>query len=299
MGPSRFTPVELSAMATFYDCANVVARAAEVLGRAQEAQSHRQLAEQIAAGFEKRFYQGNGQYKNSGSPQTANAMALVLGLVDAIDPARRKAVVDAIVADLEKRDWQQTAGDVGFHYLVRAMADNGRSDVLYRICNRDDLGSYGFLVNAGWTSLPESWDANGSYSLNHCMLGHIQEWFSQDVGGIAPIEGSAAFKSFEIRPTPGAGVTSARASYASPYGLISTNWSLHASGAEFKLHVRVPVNTTAFVRIPGAEAEDVTESGLAASASQGVELVREDSAGAIFRVGSGEYHFTAAVSPSR
>lgn len=296
MGPSRFTPVELSAMATFHDCAQVVARAANVLGRVRDAERYRQLARQIARGFDKRFYQGNGQYRNSGSPQTANAMALVLGLVDAVDPERRKAVVDAIVTDLEKRGWQQTAGDVGFHYLVRALADNGRSDALYRICNREDLGSYGFLVNAGWTSLPESWDANGSYSLNHCMLGHIQEWFNQDIAAIAPAGEAAAFRVFEVKPTPGPGVTASQGSYASPFGRIETAWDVDETTGEFRLKVVVPVNSIALVRIPGARAEDVVESDIAATDARGVTFVRQDAAGAIFRVDSGTYRFTSRAS---
>ena len=151
---------------------------------------------------------------------------------------------------------------------------------------------------SGWTSLPESWDANGSYSLNHCMLGHIQEWFMQDVAGIAPARDATAFKSILIRPTPGPGVTSASGTYQGPYGPISTSWSLLEDGKKFTLDVKVPVNTSAQVRIPGAWAADVKESGMEASRAPGVEFVRLEQEGVIFKVGSGQYRFEADIRPA-
>jgi alpha-L-rhamnosidase len=172
LGPSKFTPPELSATAIFHDCARRVADAAKVLGKDEDERAYRDLAGQIRVAFNKRFYEGNGRYKNNGSCQTANAMALVCGLVE---PSQQVAVASAIVDDLKKRKYQQTSGDVGFHYLVRALTDFGHSDALFHILNRTELGSYTFLVNAGWTSLPEAWDADKNSSMNHCMLGHIQE----------------------------------------------------------------------------------------------------------------------------
>jgi alpha-L-rhamnosidase len=257
LGPSQFTPVELTAMAIFHDCARRVADAAHVLKRGDDEQKYRDLAARIAADFNRRYFNADtGEYKNNGSCQTANAMALVCGITPAAD-ARR--VTDAIVADLEKRGYQQTSGDVGFHYLVRALADNGRSDAIFKILARSDLGSYAYLVNNGWTSLPEAWDADHNSSMNHCMLGHIEEWFAQDLGGIKPIDGVPAFKRFRVCPVVGEGVTSAGYSFDSPYGRIVTAWRVE--GDQFHLDVTVPPNTSADVWLPNTTTAEHVGSG--------------------------------------
>ena len=90
---------------------------------------------------------------------------------------QEQAVLDRIVQDIRQRGNQQTAGDIGFWYLLQALAQQGRSDVIYDMIARTDMGSYGFIVRNGWTSMPEAWDADTGASMNHCMLGHIQEWF--------------------------------------------------------------------------------------------------------------------------
>ena len=57
-------------------------------------------------------------------------MALCAGVVPAGD---RALLIEDIILDLEKRDWQQTPGDVGHVYFIRALAEAGRSDVLHRV----------------------------------------------------------------------------------------------------------------------------------------------------------------------
>jgi alpha-L-rhamnosidase len=281
-GPSKFTPPELSAMAIFHDCARRVADAAAVLGKADDERAYRALAADIRRAFNRRFYRGNGAYENHGSCQTANAMALVCGLVE---PSEESAVADAIVKDLEERKYQQTSGDVGFHYLVRALTDYGKSDALFRILNRDELGSYAFLVNAGWTSLPEAWDADHHSSMNHCMLGHVQEWFNRDLAGLQPE--AVAWKAFRVRPMPGEGVTSASATLDTPYGRVASAWKQEQG--TFTIDVTVPANTTARVHVPAARREDVIEGG----DDQGVKFVEMHGGRAVFEAGSGTYRFHA------
>jgi hypothetical protein len=98
---------------------------------------------------------------------------------EVVPRADRTMLVEEIVADLQQRGWQQTPGDVGHVYLIRALAEAGRSDVLHRVYARDGLGSYGGILQKGLTALPETWDAtmDGNASLNHCMLGHVLEWY--------------------------------------------------------------------------------------------------------------------------
>ncbi len=246
-GPSRFTPTQLSATATWALCALNVSRAAEVLGRPDDARRYRELHARIATEFQRHFRDpATGKLKHLGSPQCANAMALCAEVVPTTD---RAALVAEILADLEKRGWQQTPGDVGHVYFIRALAEAGRSDVLHRVYARDGLGSYGGILKKGLTALPETWDAmmNGSQSLNHCMLGHVLEWYYGYVAGIRQKPGAVGWKDIVIAPQPGP-LTKAEATLTIPAGRILSRWRIQ--DGTFHLTAQIPVGTTATAILP-------------------------------------------------
>jgi hypothetical protein len=248
-GPSRFTPTDLSATAMWAMCADATARAADALGQPSDAARYRAMHARIRTAFLARFYDANAKtFRNHGSPQTANAMALCANLVPEAD---RPAVVEAIVADLAKRDYQQTPGDVGHLFFIRALAEAGRSDVLHRVYSRTGVGSYGGILAKGLTTLPETWDAItvGSNSLNHCMLGHAQEWLYGWVLGIRQTPDSVGWRSLLIAPEPGA-LPFAKGRTRIPQGEVSVDWTRDAGG--FRLTVEVPKGTRATVVLPVA-----------------------------------------------
>ena len=286
LGPSRFTPAKLTAMATFYRCTDIVAKSAEVLGEKDDSENYQNLADDIRSKFNQTYYLGNGQYHNKKSPQTANAMALVTGLCE---PENEEAVLDAILADLEKRHYQQTAGDIGFHYLVEALSRNGRHDVLQKVLNRRDKGSYGFFVDKGWTSLPEAWDATTRSSMNHLMLGHIQQWFYYDLLGIQQADDSVGYKHIVIKPAFESEVEWVKGHYDSIYGRISVAWS-KKNGA-CSLNVTIPANTKATIYLPVKNGASVRESGKPAEQAEGVTFLAMEKGGAAIQIGSGKYAF--------
>jgi hypothetical protein len=246
-GPSRFTPTELSATATWGLCAQAVSRAAEALGRAEDAKTYRELHARIAADFQRHFQDPvTRKLRHNGSPQCANAMALCAALVP---PADRALLVEDIIADLEQRDWQQTPGDVGHVYFIRALAEAGRADILHRVYSRTGLGSYGGILAKGLTSLPETWDAmmDGRQSLNHCMLGHVMEWYYGYVGGIRQATNSFGWREILIAPNPGP-LTSAEALVETPRGRVSSRW--RKDGSTFWLEVELPKGVKATAILP-------------------------------------------------
>ena len=157
--------------------------------------------------------------------------------------------MDEIVADLEQRGWQQTPGDVGHVYFIRALAEAGRSDVLHRVYAREGLGSYGGILQKGLTALPETWDAmmDGGQSLNHCMLGHVMEWFYGYVAGIRQRPGSVGWTQVVIAPNPGP-LTQAAATLATPAGRILSRWRIQ--DGTFRLQVEIPADVSASAILP-------------------------------------------------
>lgn len=246
-GPSRFTPTELSATATWGLCADVVSRAADVLRRPDDALQYRKLHKRIAVDFQRHFQDPTTRkLRHKGSPQCANSMALCAGMVP---PADRALLLEDIITDLENRGYQQTPGDVGHVYFIRALAEAGRSDVLHRVYSRTGLGSYGGILAKGLTSLPETWDAmmDGSQSLDHCMLGHVMEWYYGYVGGIRQTTNGVGWREIVIAPSPGS-LTSAEVTVQTPRGRVASRW--RREGATFYLETDVPRGIDATAILP-------------------------------------------------
>lgn len=246
-GPSQWTPNELSATAIWALGAKTLSQAATVLGKTTEATTYEKLFEQIRQDFQRHFYDAATKtLKNNGSCQAAHSVALCVRLVPEQD---RASVLQAIVDDLEKRNWQQTVGEVLQVFFIRALAEGNRNDVLHRVYARENRGSYGYMVKQGFTSLPESWDAQPGTgnSMNHFMLGHLMEWHYAYVAGIRQQAESVGWKKILIAPNPGP-LEYASASFSAPSGKIKVNW--RQANGEFEMTVTIPRGIEAKAMMP-------------------------------------------------
>jgi alpha-L-rhamnosidase len=284
-GVSQLTPQGLTATAVYHYDLTILADVARLLGKPQDALKYTQWAKEVKAAFNNKWFNKDTKQYGTNS-QAANAIAIYMGL---IDPADKAAVVDNIVKDIRSRNNSLTAGDIGYRYLLKVLHQEGRSDVIYDMNNRDDVPGYGYQLAHGATALTESWAALPVVSNNHFMLGHIMEWFYAGLAGIETAPDAVAFKKIMIKPEPVGDVTTAKADYQSPYGAISTEWKKEGSG--FTLQVQVPANATALVYLPATKANSITESGKAITANKDLILVRYEKDRAVFSIGSGNYTF--------
>ena len=289
-GESKLTSKGLTSTAIYYQDLAALERAAALSSNEADARRFAESAATVKEAFNKKFFHPDKNSYDRDS-QTANAMPLVLGLVP---EDRRQAVLDNLVAGIRAAGNRVTAGDVGFNYLVRALSDGGRGDVLYDMLVRDDGPGYAYQLNKGATSLTEAWDTNPGSSQNHCMLGHIEEWFYRGLGGIRPDDEGPGFGKFVIRPEVVGDLTWVKCAYDSIHGRITTQW-WRKDGSRLLLRVTVPINTTATVYVPAMDAAAVTESGKPAATAPGVRLLRTEGKAAVFAVGSGSYQFQSTL----
>jgi len=238
-GFAQMTQMGITATATYYYDLSLMTKVAKLLNKTDDATMYSQLAAGVKRSFNNRFFDTQHLQYDSAS-QTANAMALYMGLVE---PRNQAAVVAALIKDIRNRNNALTAGDIGYRYVLRALEDAGRSDVIFDMNSRDDVPGYGFQLAHGATALTESWQAYPSVSNNHFMLGHLMEWFYAGLCGIKQAGDGVAYKKIVIQPQPVGDITSAAADFHSPYGMIKTAWT--KKGNDFTLEVSIPVNTTA------------------------------------------------------
>jgi alpha-L-rhamnosidase len=285
-GKAQLTPVALTATAIYYECICTLELVATQLGKTDEAKHCATQAETVRQAFNRKFFNIKTSVYARGS-QTAQAMPLVLDLVD---PAQRDAVLAGLVRDIASRGNAITAGDVGYRYLLRALAQEERSDVIYAMNNQSEKPGYGYQLAKGCTSLAEAWTADRTSSQNHFMLGQIMEWFYGSLVGLAPDPGAPGFKRVIIRPQPVEGVEWAEARYQSPRGPIAVLW--RKAEHRFFLRAEIPPNVSAEVWIRTRPGDVIEESGEPAVKRPGVRLERIQNGYAVFSVESGDFDFS-------
>ena len=147
--------------------------------------SYNNLAEEIRKAFNTKFFNPVTKVYSTGS-QTAYSMPLFFGMVD---DSIRNDVVKNLIKSINDNNKALTAGDVGYRYLLRALEQEGQSQLIFEMNSKTDVPGYGYQLSKGATSLTESWAALKYVSNNHMMLGHLMEWFYSGIGGIRQADG--------------------------------------------------------------------------------------------------------------
>ncbi len=243
-GEAQLTPKAVTATTIFYYDLQLVIQTAKLFGYDADVTTFGEMATRVQEAFLKKFYNPATGECSTGS-QTAYAMPLYTGIIPAAD---REKVFSNLVDSIQNNDYALTSGDIGYHFLVRVLSENGRSDILFKMNNRSDRPGYGYQLKKGATSLTESWAALPDVSNNHMMLGHLMEWFYSGLGGIYQEENSVAYDRIVIAPKPVGGIEWVNCSFNSPKGIISSEWKREAG--IFILNVEIPEKTMAEIVLP-------------------------------------------------
>ncbi|MFD4778003.1 family 78 glycoside hydrolase catalytic domain, partial [Streptomyces sp. NPDC058427] len=277
------TPKDVIATAYFAHSADLAARTATELG--DDPAPYLDLFTRVTEAFRAAYVTDEGRVK--GDTQTAYVLALSM---DLLPEALRKAAADRLVALIEAKDWHLSTGFLGTPRLLPVLTATGHTDVAYRLLQQRSFPSWGYQIDKGSTTMWERWDSirpDGSFqtpdmnSFNHYAYGSVGEWMYTNIAGISA--GRPGFREIVIRPRPGGDVTSARATFASVYGPVSTRWKVRSGGID--LTCTVPPNTTAEVWVPADTPDAVTHTS--------ATFLREEEGCAVYRVGSGSHRFTA------
>jgi alpha-L-rhamnosidase len=296
--PGATTGKDLIATAMFAHSTDLLQRTARVLGKAEDAAKYGALLDRIRAAFQREFVTATGRVGEN--TQTAYAVALQFEL---LPEAQRAAAAGRLARDIRQRK-HLTTGFVGTPYLCHVLSRYGYLDEAYLLLNREEYPSWLYPVKQGATTIWERWDGlkpdgtfqdKGMNSFNHYAYGAIGEWMYRVMAGIEIDPAAPGYKHTLIRPRPGGGFTRVSASHATPYGRVSSGWTLE--GSAFALVVEIPSNTTATIRLPGARLAEVKEGGQALSAAAGLASPRQDGADVVVEAGSGAYRF--AYTPAK
>ena len=285
-GYSQLTSNGVTSTGMYYYNATILSQIARLLGEEKDEERFTQLAACIRKAYNEKFYNPVSRQYDRNS-QTANAISLYFGLVE---ESNREIVYQNLINDIKDRNYALTSGDIGYRYLLRVLEENGDSDIIYKMNTKYDVPGYGWQLAYGATALTESWQAYGFVSNNHCMIGHLMEWFFSGLGGISQQTESVGFKKIKIKPQMPIGVNSASTSYTSPYGDISCRWT--RKSGKIRLYVQIPANSEAIIYLPTKTTEEITESGRPLKEVEECQVLEVHGENGIsVSIGSGNYIF--------
>ena len=238
--------------------AATMAETALVLGRKDDEERYRRLAEHVRTGFRTAFTDGSGRLTSH--TQTAYALALCFGLLP--DAAARTTAADHLAALVAEDGYRIATGFAGTPLVCDALSDHGHTATAYRLLLQRESPSWLYPVMMGATTIWERWDSmlpDGSVnpgemtSFNHYALGAVADWLHRTVAGLAPA--APGYRRIRVAPRPGGGLERAGASHETPYGTASVHW--RRDGDRLRVHAVVPAGTTAVVDLPGTEPFEV------------------------------------------
>lgn len=279
----QITEGDILSAGLYYHLATIVSRMAGVAGLPDDQRTYEALSVRIRRAFNGRYYNPEtGIYGKGG--QTQLSEALYLGLVEKDEEQRVLAnLLDAI----SQNNFRVETGVVGTKWLIHALMDAGRDDVLHRMVSHTDFPGWGYWIRLGATTLFQNWDA--TQSRNHIMFGTIGDYFYQGLAGIRADVSSPGFKRFFVKPLLNNDLTFTTATYQSPFGRIGVDWK--KDNDVFRLQTEVPVNTTAIIHLPVSDPAHVFTEGQPVADAPGVISVRATAKEVLLEVGSGIYNF--------
>jgi alpha-L-rhamnosidase len=290
------TPAEFVSTAYYARSIELTIRSAKVLNKTEDVRRLEQLHNNVKAAFEKAFFNEDGRMNFEIETQTGYLMAIAFGLLSEEKETLAIQHLKRIIADCDNH---LRTGFLGTPLLPLVLDELGEYDLMYTILFQETYPSWFYSINQGATTMWERWDSythkdgfhkDGMNSFNHYAYGAIGQWMYERIAGIKPLK--AGYKEILIKPFPGGPLTSAQASYDSPYGNINSAWKIE--NGEFELEAIVPPNTTAKIVIPADTNKDLLLDGQPFSENENIKMLKKEESAYELLVQPGRYSFSAS-----
>ena len=285
------TDRDLIANAYFYYSTSLFAKIAGIIGKNDDAQIYKQLAENVKYAFQHEFVTPNGRMATQ--TQTAYSLALAFDLL----PENLVNRVGSLLAEDVRKTGHLTTGFVGTPLLCSTLSAIGQDSLAFKLLTRKAYPSWLYPVTQGATTIWERWDgqkpdktfqSTGMNSFNHYAYGAIGEWMYNYVAGLSIDPENPGYKHILFNPHPGGGLTRAAAELKTMYGIAKSSWKIE--GGAFNYEVVIPANTTANITLPKAKSSSIylNDKSLSEISKQKTKDSGND---VIIELGSGIYHF--------
>jgi alpha-L-rhamnosidase len=244
------TPKDLIGTAFYAHNADIMARAAELLGKQADVKAYSELHGRIVEAFRRRYVTPDGLLASG--TQTSYVLALHF---DLLPKESRAGAATELVRNIKRKEMHLGTGFVGTPYLLHVLEAHGYLDVAYALLEQESYPSWLFPVKNGATTIWERWDGwtpdkgfqdKGMNSFNHYAYGAVGDWMVSTVAGLEMA--APGYRNILFKPRPGGTITWAEARLLTPFGEAAIRWELK-DGALY-LDLLVPAGGEATLSLP-------------------------------------------------
>ncbi|KAF4981577.1 hypothetical protein FZEAL_2643 [Fusarium zealandicum] len=239
---------------------DITARISEILGKTEDASRYKSEAASARAEFAAEYVTPNGRLTSD--TQTAYCLAICFNLLESHQVARAG---DRLAGVVRRNNFRVGTGFAGTPYVCEALTRTGHSDVAYSMLLNESCPSWLYPITVGATTMWERWDSmlpDGTInpgdmtSFNHYAYGAVAMFMVERLAGLQQLE--PGWKKARVQPEIGGEFTWATAQHLTPYGIVSSSWTLKEDSSEkgafiLKVDVVVPPTTTMEVVLPTPE----------------------------------------------
>ena len=296
-GRAAVTEKYLIAQCFYAHSADLLAKAAKVLGKTSDAAKYNQLAADIRVAFQREYLTPGGRLVSG--TQTAYVLALQFDML----PVALRQQAAARLAHSVRDYGHLTTGFLGTPYLNHLLTQYGYHDLATRLLLRVKYPSWLYPVTMGATTIWERWDGQkpdssfqnpGMNSFNHYAYGAIGDWLYKRVAGIDIDAGAPGYRNIILKPHPVDTLGKVQASLQTPYGKLAATWYSSADSAYYE--VTIPHNATATIHLPAENGLQVLEANKPLFTLVEQAQVKQQDGRIVFTLGSGTYHFSFPYS---
>lgn len=226
--------------------AEIVSKAAKVLGKTKEAAEYAKLSREQFTALKKEYFSPTGRCCIR--TQTAMILTLKYHLSD------NEALIKETLRNLfNESDHKLKTGFTGTPLLGNVLTENGFSELAFELLLNEDFPGWLNEIKLGATTVWERWNsilADGTISgtemnsMNHYSYGSIVEWLYRHVAGIGQKENTVGFQCAHLAPLYNWDLKEVSAQYDSAAGLYKTAWKI-LDETHVSLSVTVPFHATA------------------------------------------------------
>lgn len=219
----------------YIKCLRILEKIADLLGKNAEIPVFSQKAEALKQALMRTYYsQESGNFFEN--VQGANAYGLDIGLGD-------ERTLQNLVCHYEKLGHFDT-GFLGTDILLDVLLQNGQADLVYRLLESRELGSFLYMKDRGATTIWEDWHGRDSH--DHPMFGACSRQLFTSVLGICQAEDTAGYENLVICPRIPEKMQYARGGIQTEKGRISVSWQKKDHSIDFD--VTIPKGTSGIFR---------------------------------------------------
>ena len=241
LGDLKLMDNRLSDSCYYYKMQKVMEEICLLRGEKEEATVYATAAEETRKAIINEYVDGDNVNNNG-----QGALAEVL-FFDIVEGEQAQAIAKKLAETVRKDNYVFKVGILGMKALLNALSKYGYTEDAYKIVNRYDYPSYGYLKEHGATTLWESW--NGSGSLNHHMYGDVVHWMLRNIGGIQNT--GIAYNTCVLQPYFYAENCGAESKVQTLGGELRFAWKKR--GKELETDVICPDGVEATLRVAGKE----------------------------------------------